>query len=248
MSEFQSVRQDDGQFLVSKSIMAVPEGWGLTWADDQIWSGMYGISLNVGKMAFRFKREGKKDAQSGCSYNGGETFMLQQIKNRINCHSHLTIAMVGHYSTVSLLGGYTATFSTPQPIHTTTFTPICQHYIHYAETFLGLVNVTHQSDTRQTRTEWMIRNEKSSEGRIEDGGVLRRGRGRGVWMCATVTLPPHLVGDICLSMLVGVKYSSSGNSRPIVVVVNESMPFLVHPRTCLSKSCGGDQCIRYASL
>ena len=94
--------------------LSVPEGWGLTWAADQIWSGMYEISLfslfslfQVGRMAFRFRREGRR-----CTVRMRVWMQLRQglyvaaDQDRINCHSHLTtFALLGHWQTVSLWGG-----------------------------------------------------------------------------------------------------------------------------------------------
>ena len=127
------VSQDDGRVpgeYVDKSIMAVPEGWGLTWADDQIWSGMYGISL-LKSARWRFASSGKGRWMHSQDAALTRTLCCSRSGIVSTATHQLTTDPVGHYSTVSLSGAIQ--LSTPQPIyddiHTTlsNITPISLH-------------------------------------------------------------------------------------------------------------------------
>lgn len=154
MSRFQS---DRSTLLVSRQVEMMDvskKGGGLTWADDQIWSGMwlwYGISLN--SAGWRFASGGKGRRCTVRMQQGGDG-RLQYLRayfnllrrggalyvaadqDGINCHSP-----VDHSTAGSLSKGFTsATITATRPYDD--ITP------------WGMANVTHhQCHTRQTRNE-----------------------------------------------------------------------------------------------
>ncbi len=87
-------------------MVVVQEGWGLTWADDQIWSGMwswYGISLKSAGWRFASGGKGRRCTvrmQQGAGYEPTATGGLYVAADQhgINCHSPFDHSTAGSLS------------------------------------------------------------------------------------------------------------------------------------------------------
>ena len=153
-------------------MVVVLEGWGLTWADDQIWSGMwswYGISLKSAGWRFASGGKGRRCTvrmQQGAGYEPTATGGLYVAADQdgINCHSpfdHSTAGSLSKGFTSWGGGGLWATITATRP---------------YDDIHHGMVNVTHQSHARQTRNEQRDDYNKNNDILVEWGVCNYRSR------------------------------------------------------------------------